>query len=228
MPRARHRGVRPDPPEGLDRVRRRGAARAGRVRDARRRHDRWSSAAAPGAPSDPLPDRPGLGGRQRSTSTSASGGRRVAGAAVAGDRGHRRRARLVLVAAGAGPCAAVLDRLVGGVGLRRGRRDPRPAAGRRRARLLAGRGDRPAAPAAAAGRDAAARSGLAGDGGPAEPTTAGRRASGSGRCSTRAGCSARSYWWGVSPFHGIVFGGMARNIARAAEARAEPDARLSA
>ena len=25
------------------------------------------------------------------------------------------------------------------------------------------------------------------------------------------------YWWSVAPFHGIVFGGMARNIARAAE-----------
>ncbi|HEU4910959.1 MAG TPA: DUF2867 domain-containing protein, partial [Actinomycetes bacterium] len=26
------------------------------------------------------------------------------------------------------------------------------------------------------------------------------------------------YWWSVAPFHGIVFGSMARNIARAAEA----------
>jgi hypothetical protein len=25
------------------------------------------------------------------------------------------------------------------------------------------------------------------------------------------------YWWSVAPFHGIVFGGMARNIARAAQ-----------
>jgi hypothetical protein len=34
------------------------------------------------------------------------------------------------------------------------------------------------------------------------------------------------YWWAVSPFHAIVFGGMARNIARAAAA--EPDARNTA
>ena len=27
-----------------------------------------------------------------------------------------------------------------------------------------------------------------------------------------------AYWWAVWPFHGIVFGGMQRNIARAAEA----------
>ncbi len=26
------------------------------------------------------------------------------------------------------------------------------------------------------------------------------------------------YWWSVLPFHGIVFGGMQRNIAKAAEA----------
>jgi hypothetical protein len=26
------------------------------------------------------------------------------------------------------------------------------------------------------------------------------------------------YWWSVAPFHGVVFGGMARNIAHAAEA----------
>jgi hypothetical protein len=28
------------------------------------------------------------------------------------------------------------------------------------------------------------------------------------------------YWWAISPFHGVVFGGMKRNIARAAETRA--------
>jgi hypothetical protein len=25
------------------------------------------------------------------------------------------------------------------------------------------------------------------------------------------------YWWGISPFHGVVFGGMVRNLAKAAE-----------
>jgi hypothetical protein len=28
------------------------------------------------------------------------------------------------------------------------------------------------------------------------------------------------YWWVISPFHGVVFGGMKRNIARAAETEA--------
>ena len=34
------------------------------------------------------------------------------------------------------------------------------------------------------------------------------------------GLPGQLYWWAISPFHGIVFGGMQRNIARAAEAAA--------
>ena len=39
------------------------------------------------------------------------------------------------------------------------------------------------------------------------------------------GVLGRAYWWAVYPFHGIVFGGMQRNIARAAERRAASDER---
>jgi hypothetical protein len=31
------------------------------------------------------------------------------------------------------------------------------------------------------------------------------------------GLLGQLYWWSVTPFHGIVFGGMQRNVARAAE-----------
>ena len=31
------------------------------------------------------------------------------------------------------------------------------------------------------------------------------------------GLAGQLYWWSVKPFHGVVFGGMQRNIARAAE-----------
>ena len=31
------------------------------------------------------------------------------------------------------------------------------------------------------------------------------------------GLLGQLYWWAVTPFHGVVFGGMQRNIARAAE-----------
>jgi hypothetical protein len=31
------------------------------------------------------------------------------------------------------------------------------------------------------------------------------------------GLAGHLYWWAVAPFHGLVFGGMVRNIARTAE-----------
>ena len=47
------------------------------------------------------------------------------------------------------------------------------------------------------------------------------------------GLAGHLYWWSVAPFHGSVFGGMARNITRAAEREAkvgagERDARRDA
>lgn len=35
------------------------------------------------------------------------------------------------------------------------------------------------------------------------------------------GLAGQAYWWSVSPFHAVVFGGMARNIASAAAARSD-------
>ena len=37
------------------------------------------------------------------------------------------------------------------------------------------------------------------------------------------GLLGHAYWWAVAPFHGIVFGGMARNIAAAAERRSSSE-----
>jgi len=31
------------------------------------------------------------------------------------------------------------------------------------------------------------------------------------------GLAGHLYWWSVAPFHGVVFGGMVRNITRTAE-----------
>ena len=39
------------------------------------------------------------------------------------------------------------------------------------------------------------------------------RCSTSAPCSPRRACSGGPYWWSVWPFHGLVFGGMQRNIA---------------
>ena len=123
--------------------------------------------------------------------------------------------RLVLV-----PAGLVGPRLAGPAG-RRGRAAPGPArpappAGRRGAGLLAGRGDRAGRAAAAARRDAAPGPGLAGD--------AGRAADGRPQPSTgSAPSSCPGAWPGTPtgrrwrPSTRVVFGGMARNIARTAE-----------
>ncbi|HSK28023.1 MAG TPA: DUF2867 domain-containing protein, partial [Jiangellales bacterium] len=37
------------------------------------------------------------------------------------------------------------------------------------------------------------------------------------------GLLGQAYWWSVAPFHGVVFGGMQRNIAEAAEAQERQD-----
>ena len=113
----------PDPPEGLLGFDEAVRLAVQRVQDSAVA-TRWASASVPGAPSDPLPTDPDWAGGslyvdERTRATAADAGR-----AVAGGRGHRRRRRLVLVPARLG-VRGWLDRLVGGVGLRRGRRDPR-------------------------------------------------------------------------------------------------------
>ncbi|MEU9104147.1 SDR family oxidoreductase [Streptomyces xanthophaeus] len=202
---------------------------------------RWSSASLPGAPSDPLPTDPDWAGgslytdaRERSVDASPAALWRV----VEGIGGENGWYSFPL----AWSVRGWLDRLVGGVGIRRGRRDAaRLRVGdsldfwrveeiepgsllRLRAEMrlpgLAwlemyvdpGAAPAPAPRPAPPGPAAAA---AAGD------TNAGRPAGGA-RYRQRAlfhphGLLGHLYWWSVSPFHALVFGGMARNIARAAE-----------
>jgi uncharacterized protein YbjT (DUF2867 family) len=122
-----------------------------------------------------------------------------------------------------------LDRLVGGVGLRRGRRDPDrlhtgdaldwwrverlddgtdDASTQNGARLL-----RLRAEMKVPGRAWLEMSVAPGDTG--------------SRYRQRAvflprGLAGHLYWWAVAPFHGLVFGGMVRNITRIAERTPEP------
>lgn len=110
----------------------------------------------------------------------------------------------------------VADRVIGGVGLRRGRRDPdrlavgdavdfwRVEALERGERLLLLAEMRLPGPAWLEFQIEAT----------GETTS---------RLVQRAvfrprGLSGHLYWWSISPFHGVVFGEMARNLARAAEA----------
>lgn len=187
-----------------------------RIREARVT-TRWSSAALPGAPSDPLPTDPDWAGgslytdrRERAVDASPEALWRVV-EGIGGENGWY-----------SFPLAWVLrgwlDRLVGGVGIRRGRRDAtRLRVGDsldfwRVEEIVPGRLLRLRAEMRLPGL---AWLELHADApGPGE--------AGAARYRQRAlfhphGLLGHLYWWSVSPFHALVFGGMARNIARAAQ-----------
>ncbi|NKZ02812.1 SDR family oxidoreductase [Actinomadura latina] len=198
----------PDGPTGFDRA---VELALRRVREADVA-TRWSSASTPGTPSDPLPTDPDWAG----------------GSLFSDDRSCRADAppeRLWEVVEGIGgergwysfPLAwrarGVIDRLVGGVGLRRGRRDPR--------RLRIGETvDFWRVEEVEAGRLLRLRAemrlpGLAW----LEFRVAAE--DGRARLEQRAlfhprGLAGHAYWWALRPFHDRVFGGMCRGIARAA------------
>ncbi|MFA1543439.1 SDR family oxidoreductase [Actinomadura monticuli] len=199
----------PDGPTGFDRA---VELALRRVREADVA-TRWSSASTPGAPSDPLPTDPSWAGGSlytddRSCRTDASAERLwevVEG--IGGERGWYSfpvawRAR------------GVLDRLAGGVGLRRGRRDPR--------RLRIGETvDFWRVEELEPGRLLRLR---------AEMRLPGlawlefrvSEDDGRARLEQRAlfhprGLAGHAYWWTFLPFHNRVFGGMCRGIAHAAE-----------
>ena len=175
----------------------------------------WHSATPAGAPSSPLPEDPEWSGgivrgdeRQRPVDASPE----TLWAVLEGIGGRRGwySWRLGWISRG------LMDRLVGGPGLRRGRRHPdRLAVGDaldwwRVERLERGRLLRLRAEMRVPGQ-AWLELGVQ------------EREGGGSILHQRAiyhphGLLGDLYWWAVWPFHGIVFGGMQRNIARAAEA----------
>ncbi|MCC2319476.1 SDR family oxidoreductase [Cellulomonas chengniuliangii] len=180
---------------------------------------RWTSASVPGAPSDPLPSDPDWAGgslyvdeRRVEVDASPAALWRVI-EAVGGERGWYSWSL-------AWRLRGLADRLVGGPGLRRGRRDP--------SRLLVDdavdfwRVEEVVPGELLRLRAEMRLPGLAwlelrvepvGSGGFDElPTAFAQRA-----LFHPHGLAGQLYWWAVYPFHGIVFGGMQRNIARAAE-----------
>ena len=203
----------PDPPEGLlgfdDAV----SLALKRIRDADVT-TRWSSASVPGAPSDPLPTDPDWAGGSLYVDERR---RRV----------HASRDALWSVIEGIGGergwysvnmpwrVRGLVDRAVGGVGLRRGRRDPN--------RLQVGDAlDWWRVEAREPGRLLRLRAemrlpGLAWlefhleDAGDDEATLVQRA------LFHPRGLAGQAYWWSIMPFHGVVFGTMIANIAEAAE-----------
>ncbi len=203
----------PDPPGGPTGFDRSLELALQRIREAQVA-TRWSSASVPGAPSAPLATDPDWAGGSLYTDRRA---RRVAASPAAlwrvveGIGGEHGWYSFGLAWAVRG----LLDRLVGGVGLRRGRRDP----GRLRVgdsldfwrveEIQPGRLLRLRAEMRLPGlawlelRVAADREGR---------TVYAQRA-----VFHPHGLAGHVYWWAVWPFHGVVFGGMARNIARSAQ-----------
>ncbi|MFI6822135.1 SDR family oxidoreductase [Micromonospora sp. NPDC050187] len=211
----------PDPPGGLtgfdDAVR----LALARVRDAEV-ETRWSTASGPDAPAEPLPSDPGWSGgsvytdlRSRRVDAPPDALWRV----IEGVGGEHGWYSFPL----AWSVRGWLDRLVGGVGLRRGRRHPhRLHVGEaldfwRVEEIVRGELLRLRAEMRLPGRAWLEMR--------VEPTD-----DGGSRYAQRAvflprGLAGHAYWAAVAPFHAVVFGGMARNIARGAEqvARAGPD-----
>jgi hypothetical protein len=192
-----------------------------RVREARV-STRWSSASLPGAPSDPLPTDPDWAGGSlytdrrelRVDAPRASLWRVIEG--IGGDNGWYSFPLAWAV-------RGWMDRLAGGVGLRRGRRDA--------ARLRVGDSlDFWRVEEIEPGRLLRLRAemrlpGLAWLEMYADTDGAGRTLFRQRALFHPQGLLGHAYWWSVSPFHAVVFGGMARNIARAAVADATARAR---
>jgi uncharacterized protein YbjT (DUF2867 family) len=208
-------GYAPDPPEGRIGYDRAVALALAKIK-AGDVETRWSDAAGTAAAADPLPTDPRWSGGSIYTDERERDCRADPEAlweVVTGIGGTRGWYSFPL----AWSVRGWLDRLVGGVGLRRGRRDPdRLHTGDaldwwRVERLDDGTGDRLLrlrAEMKVPGR-AWLEMSVAPDG------------SGS-RYRQRAvflprGLAGHLYWWAVAPFHGLVFGGMVRNITRTAE-----------
>ena len=194
----------PGHPVGFDRA---VALALQRVRDAQV-VTRWSSAAVPGAPSGPLPTDPEWADVRERHAVGAPDALWDVVESIGGENGWYSFPLAWAV-------RGWLDRLVGGVGLRRGRRDAR--------RLRVGDSlDFWRVEEIERGRLLRLRAEMRLPGLAWLEMRVDEEGAGGARYRQRAlfhphGLLGQLYWWSVSPFHAAVFGGMARNIVRAAE-----------
>lgn len=206
-------GYVPDPPDGLLGFDEAVRLAVQRVRDSAVA-TRWASASFPGAPSDPLPTDPDWAGgslyvdeRVRTTAAAPGAVWRV----VEGIGGENGWYSFPL----AWRIRGWLDRAVGGVGLRRGRRDPR--------RLYVGdaldfwRVEERAEDRLLRLRAEMRVPGLAWLEFHVEHAPDGGSVLRQRATFAPHGLAGHVYWWAIAAFHGVVFGGMVRGIARAAE-----------
>lgn len=201
----------PDPPEGLAGFDHAVNLALRRIREAAVT-TRWSSGSVPGAPSDPLPTDPSWAGgclytdvRLRRTHASCA----AVWSAIESIGGETGWYSLPA----AWQARGLIDRAFGGVGLRRGRRDPvRLRVGDavdfwrveelEPGRMLRLRAEMrlPGLAWLELGVDAAPAGALYRQRAVFHPH----------------GLAGQLYWWSLKPFHGLVFGPMARNITRRA------------
>lgn len=206
----------PDPPEGLTGYDRAVELALTKIRDIDI-PTRWSSASTSGAPSEPLPSDPNWAGgslyvdeREQEVDASPEHLWEVI-EGIGGDNGWY-----------SFPfgwwARGVIDRMSGGPGLRRGRRHPQHLRVGdsldfwRVEEISPGVSLRLRAEMRLPGLAWLELSVGSGDGG----TTTFRQKA----LFHPHGAAGQVYWWSVKPFHGLVFGSMQRNIARAAERRA--------
>ena len=206
----------PDPPDGLVSFDRAVELALTRIREANVA-TRWTGASTPGAPSEPLPGDPEWAGGSlytdvRRVETSAAPEHLwTAVERIGGENGWYSWSLLWEV-------RGLIDRAVGGVGLRRGRRDPRT--------LMVGevvdfwRVEERLPPRLLRLRAEMKMPGRAWLEFTVEP-----RGDGGSRLVQRAvywprGLAGHAYWWSVAPFHAFVFPPMARHIVERAESLA--------
>ena len=205
----------PDPPEGLVGFDRAVRLALERVRDAEVT-TRWSSAAVAGAPSDPLPSDPDWAGgslhvdERRTTVDATPEALWSVIQEIGGERGWYSWALAWQV-------RGLLDRVSGGPGLRRGRRDPVDL-------RVDDAVDFWRVEEVDPGRLLRLRAemrlpGLAWLELGVETDDDGATVFAQRALFHPHGLAGQLYWWSVAPFHGIVFGGMQRGIASAAERR---------
>lgn len=203
----------PDPPQGLIGFDRAVALALQRIQDADVA-TRWASASTPGAPSDPMPSDPDWAGGslfldERSSPVAAS--RASLWSVISGIGGQNGWYSWAL----AWQVRGWLDRFSGGPGLRRGRRDPHHV-------RVGDTVDWWRVEEVEEGHLLRLRAemrlpGLAWLDLVCEQDDAGRTVFRQKAYFHPRGLLGQLYWWSVTPFHGVVFGGMQRNIARAAE-----------
>jgi uncharacterized protein YbjT (DUF2867 family) len=203
----------PDPEGGLAHYERAIELALSRIRNAEV-PTRWSDANAPGAPSDPLPTDPDWAGgslyedvREHHTGANERTLWQVI-EAIGGEHGWYSFPLAWSV-------RGWIDRLAGGVGLRRGRRDPRylhtgEALDWWRVEYL----ERPKLLRLRAEMRLPGRAWLELS---AEPAPDGGAIYRQRAIFEPQGLAGHLYWKSITPFHDVIFGGMARNITGAAE-----------